>query len=83
MEYLYPQLYLTVLDPRTTDFKESAELFLERADAVLWSIEPVARRQAMWPAGAQKQVEDKPQFVIAPPDFVTEELIAFVLGRLA
>ncbi len=82
MEYLYPRLYLTVLDPRTTDFKESAALFLERVDAVLWSSEPMARRQAMWPEAAHRQVEGKPQFVIAPPDFVTEELIAFVLGRL-
>jgi hypothetical protein len=82
MEYLYPQLYLTVLDPRTEDFKESARLFLGRADAVLWSSEPVARRQAVWPEAARKLVEEKPQFVIAPPDFVTDELIAFVLERL-
>ena len=82
MEYLYPQLYLTVLDPRTTDFKESAALFLERADAVLWSSEPVARRQSTWAAAAHKEIEGKPQFVIAAPDFVTEELIAFALERL-
>ena len=82
MEFLRPELYLVVLDPNTSDFKESAALFLERVDAVLWSSEPMARRQAMWPEAAHRQVEGKPQFVIAPPDFVTEELIAFVLGRL-
>jgi hypothetical protein len=82
MEYLYPNLYLIVLDPRTADFKDSAALFLERADAVLWSNKPLARRQAVWPEAMHKQIEGKPQFVIGPPDFVTDELIAFVVGRL-
>src|SRR5665213_1879106 len=35
--FLKPDLYLTVLDSAIRDFKSSAELFLEHADAVLWS----------------------------------------------
>src|SRR5450432_3094989 len=35
MQFLRPDLYLTVLDRATADFKVSARLFLDRADAVL------------------------------------------------
>ncbi len=37
LQFLKPDLYLTVLDPANRDFKSSAKQFLERADAVLWS----------------------------------------------
>jgi hypothetical protein len=35
LRFLKPDVYLTVLDPRTADFKASAQTFLDRADAVL------------------------------------------------
>src|SRR5512143_1368137 len=35
LRFLKPDLYLTVLDPATKDFKASAQTFLDRADAVL------------------------------------------------
>ena len=35
LRFLKPDLYLTVLDPSTSDFKSSAQEFLDRADAVL------------------------------------------------
>ena len=35
LQFLKPDLYLTVLDAGTADFKGSARLFLDRADAVL------------------------------------------------
>src|SRR5271157_1089087 len=35
LRFLKPDLYLTVLDPATADFKSSAQQFLDRADAVL------------------------------------------------
>src|ERR1017187_927625 len=35
LRFLKPDLYLTVLDPATADFKTSAQTFLDRADAVL------------------------------------------------
>ena len=35
LRFLKPDLYLTVLDPQITDFKNSAQTFLDRADAVL------------------------------------------------
>ena len=35
MQFLRPDLYLSVLDYGTADFKDSARLFLDRADAML------------------------------------------------
>ena len=35
MRFLRPDLYLTVLDAATADFKMSAQQFLDRADAVI------------------------------------------------
>jgi hypothetical protein len=35
LRFLKPDLYLTVLDPATADFKTSAQEFLDRADAIL------------------------------------------------
>src|SRR5262252_4185052 len=35
LKFLRPDLYLTVLDPSTSDFKASAREFLDRADAVI------------------------------------------------
>src|SRR5580658_7742423 len=35
LRFLRPDLYLSVLDPETADFKDSAKYFLDRADAVL------------------------------------------------
>src|SRR6202008_1782837 len=35
LKFLRPNLYLTVLDPATADFKKSAQEFLDRASAVI------------------------------------------------
>lgn len=82
MEFLHPHLYLTVLDPGMGDFKASANLFLERADAVLWRSSKPVRRQSSWPLGVEAVIETKPQFVLTPPDYSSAELLAFVRERL-
>src|SRR5215467_16220313 len=35
LQFLQPDLYITVLDPATADFKASARTFLARADAIV------------------------------------------------
>ena len=35
LRFLRPDVYLSVLDPAVEDFKDSARLYLDRADAVL------------------------------------------------
>jgi len=81
LQFLKPDLYLTVLDPGTADFKDSARLFLDRADAVLintagHSLVP------RWSGVSLRLIEGKPQFEITPPDYMTHEVADFVERRL-
>jgi len=73
MEFLKPDLYLSVLDPAVADFKDSARRFLDCADAVL-----IASAGEMdTPA-----FDGKPQFRISAPKYMSEELAEFVRARL-
>ena len=76
LEFLRPDLYLTVLDPAIADFKDSARRFLGRADAVLLS------SSGSGTAAGLTAPDDKPRFPIAPPDYMSEDLVEFVRGRL-
>ena len=75
LKFLRPDLYLTVLDPSTADFKNSAREFLDRADAVI--LHSITDNQA-WQAVSLKPVKDRPIFRITPPPYVTEEIVNFV-----
>ncbi len=79
MRFLRPDLYITVLDAATADFKTSAQEFLDRADVVVLhdSAEEIA-----WNNVSLKPVAGKPMFHIRPPEYVTAELIEFVRGRI-
>ena len=77
--FLHPDLYLMVLDAANPDFKTSAKEYLDRADAV------IVRNSTGQFDGAEmslKWVSEKPIFRIAPPPYVTPELIEFVRARL-
>jgi hypothetical protein len=82
MGFLRPDLYLSVLDHATADFKDSARLFLDRADALLVHAgsEDLAPQ---WRGVSLRLAEGIPRFSIAPPEYMTDALIAFVQGRLA
>lgn len=81
MQFLRPDLYLTVLDPGTADFKDSARLFLDRADAVLLrAADPGLAPQ--WKGVSRKLIGNAPQFVIAPPEYMSDEVVEFVRLRL-
>lgn len=69
LEFIHPDLYLTVLDPGMEDFKASAQRLFERADAV------VVPEAAVWESS-------KPTFRIRPPEYLTRELVMFVSERL-
>lgn len=79
LKFLRPDLYLTVLDPSTADFKNSAREFLDRADAVILH---EASAGAAWQAVSLKPVADRPIFRIAPPNYVSPEIAAFVRESL-
>jgi hypothetical protein len=83
LKFLRPDLYLTVLDPATADFKNSAREFLDRADAViLHSNGKDTRREPAWAAVSLKPVADRPVFRITPPRYVTAEIVEFVRSRV-
>ena len=75
MQFLQPDLYLTVLDAGTADFKDSARLFLDRADAALVRATDLRPR---WTGVSGALIEGKPQFVIAPPEYVSDAVAEFV-----
>jgi hypothetical protein len=80
IKFLRPDLYMTVLDPATEDFKSSAQQFLDLADAVI--LHEAAVEQPAWESVSLKPVSGRPRFHIRPPVYVTVELIEFVRSKL-
>jgi hypothetical protein len=91
LRFIKPDVYITVLDPATADFKSSAQQFLDRADAVLLHstgspTDPPNHAAASAPAWKQislRPVANRPMFAIRPPSYVTPELTEFVRARLS
>jgi hypothetical protein len=84
MKFLRPDLYLTVLDLASADFKQSAREFLDRADAVILHEPPAtADFTPAWQGVSLKPVARKPIFHVRPPQYVSEEVVEFVRGCLA
>jgi hypothetical protein len=79
LKFLRPDLYLTVLDPSTADFKTSAREFLDRANAVILH---ETKDGAAWQSVSLKPVADRPIFCITPPPYVTPEIAEFVRESL-
>ena len=95
VRFLKPYLYLTVLDPEIRDFKPSAQYFLDRADAVLWSGRGLQGRAGISSHPSQERegwgtqvalltlLRSKPQFFIGPPEYTNDALTEFVRERVA
>ena len=92
LQFLRPDLYLAVLDFANADFKPSALRFLDRADAVLavgkerlaaggW--QKAVGRSSAWENVGPGLLRRLPCMPIAPPEYVTEEVINLVAQRLA
>jgi hypothetical protein len=80
LRFLRPDLYLSVLDPSVADFKDSARLYLDRADAVLVPEGVLGRPD--WKGVSLKLVQGTPVLAMKPPEYVTTEVLEFVSGRL-
>jgi hypothetical protein len=80
LRFLQPDLYLSVLDPKTADFKESAKYFLDRADAVL--VPEGELGCPAWKGVSLKLVQGTPVLAMRPPIYMTEEVVNFVRERL-
>jgi len=79
LKFLRPDLYVTVLDPATADFKNSAREFLDRAHAVILH----ETGESAWQSVSLKPVAERPLFRITPPAYVTQEIVQFVRTSLA
>lgn len=75
LKFVRPEVYLTVLDPSTADFKSSAREFLDRANAVILHESP---GNPAWKEVSLKPVAGKPVFRITPPPYITPEIVEFV-----
>ena len=80
LKFVRPDLYLTVLDPATADFKKSAQEFLDRADAVI--LHENAAKPVAWRDLSLKPVAGRPLFRISPPEYVTPLIVEFVRQKL-
>ena len=80
LKFLRPDVYLTVLDPATTDFKTSAREFMDLATAVIMHQAP--GQSALWSGVSLKPLSGKPTFYIEPPTYVTPEIAAFVRSQI-
>jgi hypothetical protein len=79
LQFIEPDLYLTVLDPATDDFKASAEKYLKRADAVVLHDSAM---ETKWPNVSAEHVPHDSIFRIAAPAYVNPDLVEFVSERL-
>ena len=80
LKFIRPDIYLTVLDSGTADFKASAREFLDFADALI--MQDRADRAAAWTNISLREDRGRPVFRIRPPHYVTPEIVEFVRSRL-
>jgi hypothetical protein len=84
LKFVRPDLYLTVLDPATADFKRSAQEFLDQADAVILHTRKTKDGgKAAWTGISLKPVAGCPIFEIHPPEYVTAEIVEFLKSRVS
>ena len=79
MRFLQPDIYVSVLDPGVKDFKLSAKEFLDRADILI--VQKTDKCQ--WEGVSDKLMGRGRVFVVSPPRYVTEEIVAEIRARLA
>jgi hypothetical protein len=80
LRFLDPDLYITVLDPSTEDFKRSAQKYLSRADAVV--LHQNGNLTPQWKEVTPEMVGGRPVFHIVPPAYVTRGLVGLVANCL-
>lgn len=65
LQFVKPELYLTVLDFGVADFKLSSRRYLDRADAII----TVSSGSPQWHDVAESLWRGKPLFALGPPDY--------------
>jgi hypothetical protein len=82
MQFLRPDIFLSVLDYATADFKPSALRALDRPDAILLRASGAALTP-QWRGVSRKLFAEKPMFEIGPPEYMTDAVEEFVRLRMA
>jgi hypothetical protein len=80
LRYLTPDIYAAVLDPAVADFKPSAQLYLDQADAIL--IPAAQALCADWSGVPADLMERARLFRIEPPSYCSAEFVAFAIRTL-
>ena len=81
LRFLRPDLFISVLDADTADFKESAKRYLDRADAVV--LTGGTLRAVAWDGVSLKLIERARRFEGGPGDYCPESLVEFVREKLS
>jgi len=79
VELVRPDVFLMVMDFSCGDFKSSSLRFMDRADAFLVIDRGI--NAPLWAGVAQGVWDQKPQFLVKPPRYVTAEVVEFVKSR--
>jgi hypothetical protein len=83
LQFLKPSLYLMVLDPSKTDFKDSARLQMDRASAfVLRQPLKVVDSPAAWAGLSTQLLRGKPQFLQREGEILPHDLFSKVQGTI-
>ena len=80
LRFLQPDLFVSVLDADTADFKESAKRYLDRADAVI--VTGGSLGSAKWEGISLRLVAGARRFTGTAPEYVGEDFLEFVRERL-
>jgi hypothetical protein len=79
LQFVKPDLYLSVLDFGVEDFKDSSRRYLDRADAII----AVSNPSPAWRSVAASLWRNKPMFRVTPPDHANPDLTALLLSERA
>lgn len=82
LQFLKPSIYLAVLDPEKQDFKPSAQMLLDRADAFVLRHDFGAQAQT-WPQISGKLLQAKPFFLHLESKPVPDALLNLVNNSLS
>ncbi|HUI79160.1 MAG TPA: hypothetical protein VLY24_14645 [Bryobacteraceae bacterium] len=81
LDLVTPDLFLMVLDFSCQDFKPSSLRFMDRADAFL--VVDSGFNAPLWEDVARGLWDQKPQFLVKPPAYVTTAVCDFVRSRIS
>lgn len=81
VELVRPDVFLMLLDFSCEDFKASSLRFMDRADAFVVIDRGI--NAPLWADVSRGLWDQKPQFLVQPPNYVTVAVVSFVRGRLS